>query len=98
MGGYVAPWVLSYPEHFPDLTACQAVALTGESPRVWRDSRLRRIVRTTFELRPEIVEFVREGFWLVPTKEVVDVPWMQEAQKGVAQRVLCKISKMSSSF
>ena len=23
---------------------------------------------------------------------------MQEAQKGVAQRVLCKISKMSSSF
>jgi hypothetical protein len=63
---------LSYPEHFPDLTPCQAVALTGESPHVWRGSRIRRIVRTTVELWPETVGFCREGFWLMPTKEVVD--------------------------
>ena len=93
--GYVAPWVLSYPGHFLDLTACQAVALTGGSPRGWGDSRIRRIVQTTFELLPETVEFVREGFWLVPTKEVVDAG---SSERGRTESLVYKISKMSSSF
>ena len=48
------------------------MALIGGSPRVWRDSHIHRIEQTTVELLPETVEFVREGFWLVPTTEVVD--------------------------